>query len=194
MKKRTRTPGLIDELYPGRTFASLTSEELRHYHREWRTRNAEHVTASRVARSHVERDRRRQREADPEFMERKRAYQRAWAAKPENKRRFPGYYKKYRLRAEYGLSLEQYQAMRDEQCGTCALCHRVDSGRPKWKDLVVDHDHSTGRVRALLCHQCNMVLGHSGDNPALLRKMADYIESHWKAAEDGEKRPVHVSA
>jgi hypothetical protein len=58
----------------------------------------------------------------------------------------------YRLRAEYGISQADYEAMRKEQCGKCHLCHRLSA-------LVVDHCHVTGSVRRLLCHRCNVHIG-----------------------------------
>jgi hypothetical protein len=44
--------------------------------------------------------------------------------------------------------------------------------------LHVDHDHITGRVRALLCSGCNTGIGHLQDDPDVLRRAADYIEQH----------------
>lgn len=75
--------------------------------------------------------------------------------------------KKRRLR-KYGLSDEQYQTMLDNQDGKCAICGDVPT--------AVDHDHSTGLVRGLLCHSCNAGLGHFRDSPSLLEKAARYIE------------------
>lgn len=61
------------------------------------------------------------------------------------------------------------------QDGLCAICGTDTPGR-KHENFSVDHDHLTGRVRALLCHFCNVGIGHFGDNPATLRAAADYLD------------------
>jgi len=61
-------------------------------------------------------------------------------------------------RQKYSLSLEEYQRLLDEQHSCCRLCHK-----PSWecrRRLVVDHDHRTGKVRALLCTTCNILVGY----------------------------------
>lgn len=72
------------------------------------------------------------------------------------------------LRRNYGLTVEEFDTMVLAQEGRCALCDRPS-------DLVVDHDHRTGRVRALLCTRCNTGLGHFGDAPALLERAVAYL-------------------
>jgi hypothetical protein len=56
-----------------------------------------------------------------------------------------------RILREYGLTHEQYEAMFKMQSGVCAVCGRP----PKVRKLDIEHDHKTGRVRCLACHQCN---------------------------------------
>jgi len=56
----------------------------------------------------------------------------------------------------YGITLEIYNQMLKAQGGVCAICHKEDS---KGNHLSVDHDHSTGKVRGLLCGRCNLALG-----------------------------------
>src|SRR5207253_2176895 len=66
------------------------------------------------------------------------------------------------LKRTFGLTIEQYESMLAAQGGGCAIC-----GRPPREDisLHVDHDHETGRVRGLLCFDCNATLGKAADDP-----------------------------
>ena len=83
---------------------------------------------------------------------------------------------------KYGLSLEQYKEKLFSQDSKCAIC-RVEL--PESGPLThLDHCHTTGKLRAFLCTNCNRGLGHFQDSPELLRKAAEYIESH-KANVDG---------
>lgn len=63
------------------------------------------------------------------------------------------------LRVKYGISAAEYDRRLADQGGRCAMCSTTDPGN-RWGVFVVDHDHSTGAVRALLCGPCNGSLGH----------------------------------
>jgi hypothetical protein len=65
-----------------------------------------------------------------------------------------------------GVDAATVPAIRGTSCG---LCSRVGK-------ICLDHNHSTGKFRGWLCDRCNRTLGLANDDPALLRKMADYIE------------------
>lgn len=75
----------------------------------------------------------------------------------------------------YGLSVQEYDQMLEDQGRVCAICRM---GQSRGHSLAVDHDHSTGNVRGLLCHRCNRVLGVVKDNPELLATMIEYLR-HW---------------
>ena len=75
----------------------------------------------------------------------------------------------------YGISQAEYEAMLAAQGGTCAIC-RTDEWPGKGNRPHVDHNHKTGRVRGLLCGNCNNGLGNFGEDPARLRAAADYLE------------------
>lgn len=70
----------------------------------------------------------------------------------------------------YGLTLEDFDRMFAEQDGRCAAC----DGRSE-KRLHIDHDHSTGRIRGLLCENCNLGIGKFKDDPERLESAARYL-------------------
>lgn len=80
------------------------------------------------------------------------------------------------LKRQYGITLDEHNKMFDEQNGVCYLCKKPGDGR--WKKLCVDHDHTTGKVRKLLCRSCNTALGQVGDNVELLTNMIQYLKEH----------------
>ena len=73
------------------------------------------------------------------------------------------------LRRKYGISLEDYTFMFNSQNGKCAICDR--SGR----DLAIDHDHITGKIRGLLCFACNTSLGKFNDDVSVLQRAINYL-------------------
>lgn len=79
--------------------------------------------------------------------------------------------------ARYGITDEQYQQKLQEQEGVCAICGADKPGR-NHENMHVDHNHSTGEVRGLLCDLCNRGLGYFKDNNQLLRKAAAYLENY----------------
>lgn len=80
-----------------------------------------------------------------------------------------------RLRG-HGLTNRQYLDMLAAQGGVCDLCKTAGRGPVLRYGLVVDHCHDTGKVRGLLCVDCNTALGRFGDDAARLRAAADYID------------------
>ncbi len=79
------------------------------------------------------------------------------------------------LKRTFGIGLDEFEQMFEAQGRVCAICGSPDSKHKNAK-FCVDHDHETGLIRGLLCKTCNWMLGHSGDNPDVLRKGADYLE------------------
>lgn len=81
--------------------------------------------------------------------------------------------KRYRVKKEYGLSIEDVDNLYVIQDNKCAICNNVFNNVYKTQ---IDHCHKTGKVRGLLCINCNWLLGKSQDNPELLRQAANYLE------------------
>lgn len=83
----------------------------------------------------------------------------------------------------YDISIDEYNAMREQQAGLCAICNEPERARINGvtKRLQLDHCHRTNRVRRLLCGDCNTGLGRFKDSPSILRKAAEYIEEFVEA-------------
>lgn len=130
------------------------------YQTAWRNRDREHYRArARVSRV-----------ANAESIN---AKQRAAYAKNPLK------WRDYNLQSKYGISAIEYDAMFKAQQGRCAIC-----GKTSKRKLDVDHDHMTGKIRALLCFQHNTGLGAFDENPDLLRRAIEYVEHHRGVSHD----------
>jgi hypothetical protein len=86
-------------------------------------------------------------------------------------------HRKYELYKKYNLTEEEYNQMLIKQNKCCAICG-TDKPTGKWKVFAVDHDHKTGKVRELLCNECNRGIGLLKDDPELLKKASNYIIKH----------------
>ena len=75
------------------------------------------------------------------------------------------------LKTFYGITKQDFQKMCEEQGEACACCGKV-------APLNVDHCHITGKVRGLLCTNCNFALGHFKDNVEVIQKAIDYLKEH----------------
>ena len=128
------------------------------------------------------------RRGDPDFVERERERIRALCREqPEHmaairKRSYDKHAGKrraeQRLRSieDYGLTAESLQALYEAQQGRCAICREEKPVRGGPAGLAIDHDHRTGRVRGLLCVNCNQALGKFGDSTDLLIAAVLYLE------------------
>lgn len=88
--------------------------------------------------------------------------------------------RKRHYKNKYGITLDQYNKMFEKQKGLCAICNKSQrrystSGNIR---LAVDHNHNTGKVRELLCTECNVGIGYAQDNPEILKSMIAYLEKH----------------
>lgn len=109
-------------------------------------------------------------------------YQREW--RKLNPERVHASYKKghaqkriYSRHYRYGITEEQFQQKLEEQKNVCAICGTDTPGR-NHENFHVDHCHTTGKIRGLLCDKCNRGLGYFNDNPDALRKAAHYLEAN----------------
>ena len=145
-----------------------SKEEKNKIKNEWRKNNPEKLKAQRRRYRIKHREKRR---------EEKRLYR---LAHPEEiKKRSKQYYinnpEKIKIASlkKYGITLDEYKDMLTIQFSGCTLCGKtiIENG----KLLAVDHDHNTGKVRGLLCTNCNIMLGLAKDNLELLKKAIKYL-------------------
>jgi len=80
--------------------------------------------------------------------------------------------RRYTHKTRYGLTEIEYDRLLEKGQGRCMACGQLPTGK---KGLHVDHDHKTGKIRGLLCHQCNIALGMAGDNPKRLLMLYSYL-------------------
>jgi Autographiviridae endonuclease VII len=89
----------------------------------------------------------------------------------------PDYNREWNFKNKYGISIEEYNKMLDEQDGKCLIC---DTREPKGSHNTfnVDHCHITGNVRGLLCWSCNSGMGKFNDDIGLLEKVILYLKKY----------------
>jgi hypothetical protein len=99
--------------------------------------------------------------------------------KPNPDSHYHKYYNTYRtnwLKRKYGITLEEFNAILLSQNNLCAICSKQLTAKQKQTHL--DHDHIKNKVRGILCHKCNMLLGNAKDNITLLYNAIRYLEKH----------------
>jgi hypothetical protein len=158
-----------------------TPDELREYKkiyaRLWRSKNRDYAKAKARERYQLHKERlsayyKKYRDANRDKIRaRERERYAADPSKALGKRR----------RLVYGVDHDDYVAMLAAQHGGCAICKSKKpkaTGKGNARFFCVDHDHSTGAIRGLLCHRCNSAIGLMEDSPVRLREAAAYLLLH----------------
>lgn len=109
----------------------------------------------------------------PDVAERQRKYHRERSRRKydSTKRR------NINLKQNHNITLEKFHEMLDAQSGKCEICQKSfksDRGR----GIAVDHDHSTGKIRGILCIHCNTILGQAFDNKEILKNAMLYLDRY----------------
>lgn len=107
----------------------------------------------------------------PHFCTYSRKYGARYRKNPKNKEtRWSKQLQRY-----YGITLVEYNTLLDKQGHCCALCGQGEMEDGAGKRLAVDHNHTTGEIRGLLCSACNRGIGMLKENVAVLRKAIEYL-------------------
>jgi hypothetical protein len=93
---------------------------------------------------------------------------------------FPDRWKHHDLMRKYGIGLNDYVQMAIERGNKCEICGQPETQTRGGKEklLSVDHDHATGKVRGLLCSECNQAIGKFKDSTAILAAAIRYLDKH----------------
>lgn len=84
------------------------------------------------------------------------------------------------LLAKYGITLKQWAAMLKKQGGVCPICGKKQTDTKQ--TFHVDHNHKTGKIRAIICGYCNRYqMMHIHDNPVRAIGLANYLLKHFKS-------------
>lgn len=84
-------------------------------------------------------------------------------------------FRRWKVKSAYGISLEKLEQLHTESKGLCAICSQRHQTRPR---LDVDHDHTTGKFRGLLCGGCNSGIGYFRESVSRLQAAIQYLERH----------------
>jgi Recombination endonuclease VII len=95
----------------------------------------------------------------------------------------PDSVKSWWLHKKFNMTLVQYKELEKSQGGVCAICSKSQNN----KCLAVDHDHQTGKIRALLCDKCNRGIGLLGDSSTIISRALEYVKKHSNGSEDLKK-------
>ena len=133
------------------------------YMRAWRAKNKE---------KNAEYQKQYYKKYREENLEKLNAYNKQW--REENKEQDKLVMETARLKRKYNLSRDEYEALLESQNNCCKICgtHGTENTQGK---LYVDHCHTTGKVRGLLCMKCNTALGLLDDNKDRITKLLDYL-------------------
>lgn len=112
----------------------------------------------------------REHQAKPGQREKSLEGKRRWRADPENKQKDND----YNILSRYGLTRSQYNEKLIAQGGVCAICKQICKTK---NQLSVDHNHTTGQIRDLLCKGCNRWVGIL-ESAHILTKCEEYLAKH----------------
>lgn len=94
----------------------------------------------------------------------------------------PGWWRKHHIENKYSVTYDEYISVLQYQEYKCAICRcelKATGDHSMQSNIAcIDHNHTTGKLRGLLCLKCNALLGYCGDSIALLKRALTYLEIH----------------
>jgi len=112
-------------------------------------------------------------------VEKHRESQKSWRAKQDKK--YLKEYKRMKKIQSYGITVEDFNTLNGAQGGACAICGKIP---PNGRSLHIDHNHSTGKVRGLLCFRCNFGMSYFSEDIEMFEKVLKYLRSEFELKGD----------
>ena len=146
-----------------------TPEQRKQYMTEWRSKNPTKVRKQSQSwrDANMEYDKKRKQEWYLENKEKVRIQRKTWGLANKS------YEINKALVERYGITIDHYNELLKKQNECCAICNRPANTLKR--RLCVDHNHSNGKIRGLLCWECNYGLGYFKDNSASLLRATTYL-------------------
>ena len=151
-----------------RAWRQKNKEIIRVKKAEWVQKNKEHL-----------KEYNRKRMSDPKIVARKKETTRKWIE--DNREHVRAQAREYKFNKAYGINVDTYLLMIKEQGNICFLCEKEFESNFKEVGKIypcIDHCHLTGKIRKLLCSNCNTALGLIKENKKTLKNMIKYIVQH----------------
>ena len=148
------------------------------YIKEWRQKNKERCKEYIKKCNLKNKDKRKQYNTNWARMNRNKinaADRKRYKENPEKRKR---YSKHKMLKKLYGITIDQYEEMYNKQNGLCFLCNSSQVESKNNRNLCVDHNHFTNKIRKLLCNKCNIALGLFNEDIPLMERAIQYLKDH----------------
>lgn len=112
--------------------------------------------------------------------------QRSLAYSRQHRKDNPNHYREKHLKKKFGIDILEYQKLLDKQNGVCRICKQPETAirKGKLQPLAVDHNHTTGEIRGLLCNNCNIGIGNFKDDESLLFSAIAYLQESKKVTNE----------
>lgn len=146
-------------------------EYQRTYYKKWREDNRQKTRDSTKKYHSKHKERKKVYREIYEKMNKEQIRDRTRVWKKKNKEKL----RNQHLKRTYGITLEEYNNMLIAQNNSCSICLISIEDTKEKRNLAVDHCHTTGKIRGLLCMNCNKSLGLLKDNPLIVKNMLEYL-------------------
>lgn len=93
----------------------------------------------------------------------------------KNKDKCKETYRSGHYKRKYKITIDEFEEKLEQQNGVCEICKKENINKDR---LSVDHDHTTGKIRGLLCYKCNRALGYFNEDKELFLQAIKYLDKY----------------